>query len=390
MGEDKQENGVSQKFVYGIMAGVLITGAINNIALKQQDTFHVTATEDWNHPFLQVVIMFIAEFLCFIAFYVLMRFNAGFKVNYSEQLAIAEKNGLRTDVPFIIPYIPATCDIIGSSLQFLGLTLINQSIYVMLRGGIPVVTAFLSVVFLGRKLYSHHYLGLALAVSGITIVGVSQFLDQTEENSSNMILGLILVLASLITTGIQFIVEEKILNTFYILPLKMVGMEGVWGLALSGAALLCASYVPCNYATNSAGCQPNNYVENVGSGVSVIFENGSMFAYVFLGICSLSFFNFCGVSVTKYVSSLARSILNISVTVIIWVYDLVFIGEPFSWLQLIGFLVLVSGNLIYQEIIEIPGMNHNTKKNMARLSLVKDSQDDERLEKSVEPNETSS
>ena len=54
-----------------------------------------------------------------------MHFNAGFRVNYNEQLAIAEINGLRTYVPFIIPYIPATCDIIGSSLQFLGLALIN-------------------------------------------------------------------------------------------------------------------------------------------------------------------------------------------------------------------------------------------------------------------------
>ena len=68
MGEDQLENGVSQRFVHGIMAGVLITGAINNIALKQQDTFPVSPTEDWNHPFLQVFIMFIAEFLCFIAF----------------------------------------------------------------------------------------------------------------------------------------------------------------------------------------------------------------------------------------------------------------------------------------------------------------------------------
>jgi len=43
----------------------------------------------------------------------------------------------------------------------------------MLRGGISVVTAALSIIFLNRKLYSHHYLGLSLAVLGIGIVGSS-------------------------------------------------------------------------------------------------------------------------------------------------------------------------------------------------------------------------
>ena len=49
--------------------------------------------------------------------------------------------------------------------------------------------------------------------------------------------------------------------------------------------------------------------------------------------------------------------------------------------------MLVGGNLIYQEIIEIPGMNHNTKKNMARLSLVKKSEKDQRFEQSLESND---
>jgi len=376
MGEG-DNGGAPLRYVYMIMIGTLLSGAINNIAMKQQDETDetgVTPTRQWQHPFLQVFIMFIAEFLCMIAFQILYRFNNNFRGDYETQLVAAVNKGLRTDVHPLVTFIPAVCDICGSSLQFISLNLINQSIYVMLRGGVPVLTAFLSVVFLGRKLYSHHFLGLTLAVVGITIVGISQFISDTS-TSSNIVLGLICVLLSLCTTGVQFIIEEKILTSFYILPLKMVGMEGMWGLMLSTGALLVASYMPCTYLnsqTSDPTCQPNGYVEDIGQGISTIFNTPEMMLWVLLGITSLSFFNFCGVSVTKYVSSLARSILNITVTVLIWVFDLAARYESFQYIELIGFIVLVAGNLIYQEIIEIPGMNKNTKKNLARLSLVAD------------------
>jgi len=97
-----------------------------------------------------------------------------------------------------------------------------------------------------------------------------------------------------------------------------------------------------------------------------------MIIYCILAIASLSFFNFFGVSVTKYVSSLARSLLIITVTVIIWIWDILVEGEDFNWVQLIGFVILVFGNSVYQEVIELPGLNRNTKKNLQKLSLCRD------------------
>jgi len=375
------DSSITSKFVFTIMMGTLLSGALNNIALKQQDEFTTGSDQQkWNHPILQTFIMFVAEFLCLCAFYLLFNFNTEFKADYGRQLEDAKKKGLRTEVHWLIPYIPACCDICGSTLQFLSLTLIDQSIYVMLRGGVPVITAILSIMFLGRKLYGHHYLGLGLAVSGISIVGISQFVGSSG-GSSNVVIGLLCVIVSLCTTGVQFIIEDKILNTFYILPLKMVGMEGTWGLMLSAGAILVTSLMSCDYTVGAALCQPNGYVEDPVEGFKVLLTNWQMLCYAALGITSLSFFNFCGVSVTKYVSSLSRSILNISVTVIIWFFDMIAGYESFNWLQLVGFIVLVSGNLIYQEVIVIPGFDKNIKKNLARLSLVGDNK--EKFEESV-------
>ena len=46
----------------------------------------------------------------------------------------------------------------------------------MLRGGVIVITAIFSILFLKRKLYVHHLIGCLGAVAGIAIVGVSNFI----------------------------------------------------------------------------------------------------------------------------------------------------------------------------------------------------------------------
>jgi hypothetical protein len=43
----------------------------------------------------------------------------------------------------------------------------------MLRGGVIILVAFMSVKILKRKLFRHHFFGLFLVVLGITIIGVS-------------------------------------------------------------------------------------------------------------------------------------------------------------------------------------------------------------------------
>lgn len=46
----------------------------------------------------------------------------------------------------------------------------------MMRGGVIVLTAIFSVIFLKRKLQMHHIVGCVSAVIGITLVGVSNFI----------------------------------------------------------------------------------------------------------------------------------------------------------------------------------------------------------------------
>jgi len=47
----------------------------------------------------------------------------------------------------------------------------------MLRGGVIVIVAIMSVLILKRKLYSHNYLGIFMVISGVTMVGLSAILN---------------------------------------------------------------------------------------------------------------------------------------------------------------------------------------------------------------------
>lgn len=93
-------------------------------------------------------------------------------------------------------------------------------------------------------------------------------------------------------------------------------------------------------------------------------------------ICfSIASFNAFGVTVTKNASSAQRSTVDTSRTVLIWLFFMTVpvpgvAKESFTWLQLFGFILLVIGTLVYNEILVIPyfGFDKNVKANREKRS----------------------
>ena len=44
----------------------------------------------------------------------------------------------------------------------------------------------------------------------------------------------------------MFIVEEKLLGDYYLDPLKVVGLEGLWGMVIYGILLPIFQFIPCH------------------------------------------------------------------------------------------------------------------------------------------------
>lgn len=62
---------------------------------------------------------------------------------------------------------------------------------------------------------------------------------------------------------------------------------------------------------------------------------------------SIAFFNFAGISVTKEISATTRMVLDSLRTLVIWAVSLALGWEKFHGLQVLGFLILLTGTALY-------------------------------------------
>lgn len=69
-------------------------------------------------------------------------------------------------------------------------------------------------------------------MSGVALVGLASIIypDGSETDSSNAALGIIILIIAQVFAAGLFVVEEKLLGDYYLDPLYIVGLEGMWGL----------------------------------------------------------------------------------------------------------------------------------------------------------------
>ncbi|XP_011270421.1 hypothetical protein, variant [Capsaspora owczarzaki ATCC 30864] len=336
---------------------MVVTGSVNIIMAKLQNNTtitkctsngtHTSCEEDsFNHPGVQTWYMFIGETLCLGVFFI-----SKYLYRRRERLGLLKEGEVEPKLtnPWHIFLYPALCDITATTLMNIGLLFTAASVYQMLRGASVLFTALFSVLFLRRRLRIHHYIGLYLVVTGITIVGVASvvFGDDNNESSSNMVLGIVLVIAAQVVVATQFIVEEKFIGKYSVPPIAVVGSEGIFGLVIVSCILPALQYI------NISG-KP---IEDTRDAFKYLEESWVMDAAVPGYIFSIAFFNFCGVSITKFLSATHRSTIDSCRTVVVWVFSLIVGWEDFLWLQLIGFFFLVSGTFMYNEVYPLPFMN---------------------------------
>ena len=85
-------------------------------------------------------------------------------------------------------------------------------------------------------------------------------------------------------------------------------------------------------------------------------------------IFSIAAFNATGQAITKYASAAQRSTTDSCRTLFVWIFQLIIGQELFFFPQVLAFIVLVLGTLVYNEILIIPIdiMKRNTKQERAK------------------------
>ncbi|GAA6004699.1 hypothetical protein JCM10207_000986 [Rhodosporidiobolus poonsookiae] len=253
-------------------------------------------------------------------------------------------------------WLPATCDILGTTFMNVGLFFVPVSIYQMLRGALVLWVGLFSVIFLKRTLTRAQWVALAVCMAGIAVVGAASLVgsgaqpeqEAAAEGSVSPLVGVMLVLVAQIFTASQFVIEERIMEHTSVEPLLAAGYEGFFGLLTTAAALLVAyqfwGSTPAGqggYFDVKAGWhQLVDYPKVLGSSVVIAF--------------SIAMFNFCGLAVTRTVSATARSTIDSCRTLGIWLVSLYLGWETFKFLQVIGFVLLVYGTSVFNGILAFP------------------------------------
>lgn len=95
--------------------------------------------------------------------------------------------GSRTFNPFIL-LIPALCDMLGTSIMYVGLNMTYASSFQMLRGAVIVFTGIFSIVFLHKKLGIQKWIGIGFVIVGLAFVGASDILIENTDMDTNSVL----------------------------------------------------------------------------------------------------------------------------------------------------------------------------------------------------------
>lgn len=277
--------------------------------------------------------MFGGELLCLAAFYVLV------------WRAKLKKLNMERAKPFnpLVFILPALCDMTATSTMYLGLALTDASVFQMLRGSVIIFTSALSVIFLKRKLYKFHWLGILLVIGGTAIVGTQSNVcpattsgdtcGVTTSGPSLSTIGNILIIVAQLIVAVQMVVEEKLISGLNMPALEVVGLEGMWGLSILSLVVIGLYHVkppaflipPCMTVNGVSVPTPPEYTQHFEDSLSAFTQmrnNPAIIAALVGNMISIAFFNAFGVSVTKYMNASTRMVLDSLRTIVIWAVSL--------------------------------------------------------------------
>lgn len=336
---------------------MLVTGSVNTITTKYADISCAFGVDYYprdqtgvsnpcpsrsegqhlfDHPFVQALCMFIGEFACLIAY----------KIITFIRSSKGEKSKVKDFNPLIF-LLPALCDCTATSAMYVGLTLTYASQFQMLRGSVVIFTGLLSKFWLKNKLKGFHWVGMLLVLIGLVFVGLAALLGGSSGKSApNPVLGDVIIIAAQVVVALQMVVEEKFVGKYEVPPLLAVGWEGVFGMMIMSALSMIFFYIP--------GPRAGGTFENFNDALLQISGSHVIQLAICGTIVSIAFFNFSGISVTKEMSATTRMVLDSIRTLTIWAYGMIVGWETFSALQIVGFIILLSGTFVYNDLIFAP------------------------------------
>ena len=334
----------------------IITGSLANIIPKiEMETKSLGIR--FQHTWIFLFFMFLNEILAFPIYYI---------INKNEKIENKNSNiqNKKPECKFYHSIPSVIFDFIGAGINFLGLAILPASITQMLGSSQIIFTYILSKLLTNNKHNINHYIGITLTIIGIIFVGISGN-NNSNYSLSTILMGIFCVLIAMFFLSCQIIYEENLTKKYNCSVIKIIGFQGIFGSIFSFIMILILSNISCgmgksDFLKEICSLDDNGlyYVENLSFAFKQL-KNSSLliFLTLFYFIGDL-FCNLTGIKIGQILSAMSRSILEPVKSVVVWFYFLLPFNYPqlrekVSIVQLIGFVILVFGNLIYHHVIDI-------------------------------------
>ncbi|KAJ3449826.1 hypothetical protein M0812_05986 [Anaeramoeba flamelloides] len=370
-----------------IVAGMLIAGTGSIIFGKLQFQTQAIGRDGKMHYFTKPLFKNAAMFLGMsFSFGLLLRSKKKPKSQKLSQDKDKKQDYFRLAK---LVFLPAFCDFLATYLMNFGLIFLPASVWQLLRASIIVFTAILTKYYRKRAVPNYQWAGVVFVIFGLLVVGVAGIMGSDEQEGQQFsmfvkTIGVLLVIAAELVQATQNIVEEKLLHDYEDTnPAVIVGFEGVWGFLLCVVISAPVAY----FLPESTGMKEDS-IDSFVMLANSTFLIWTTFVFIFV----ILFFNYFAMEITNFSSALLRNILDGLRTLLSWIVLLIIhytnpgakLGEKWtnwSYLQLFGFVFLILGTFLYNQIVKIPFLKYppskrsilEQEKDMEKGNLLKDS-----------------
>jgi hypothetical protein len=320
----------------------------------------------FNKPWFLTLIMFIGMLLALIIYGIL-----AFRRRRLHPSSVSEvSSSTRFRVYFLIA-LPAVCDLLATGIMNTGLLYIRASAWQMLRGAMTVFSSLLHAFVLKRKYMAFMWASVFIVTLSIVIVGLATAFDKgvavDGSTESQITLAIVLTISSQFIRACEIVLEDYLLHDKAISAFLIVGVKGFWGILITGLVVLpLAQFV-------LPGTEGGGIHEDTVDTFEMFRNDHMLVVFALLYILFILGLNTMAMLVTNITNAVMRTITESLRTLCIWVAQLILfysirdteyghhhptIGESWSdwsWMQLGGFGLLITGMLSYNSTIKLPG-----------------------------------
>ena len=243
-----------------------------------------------------------------------------------------------------------------------------QTIQLEMRALPIFVMAFLNIFFLKLPFYKHHLFSCVIIFIGFFSILLYHYIKLPINGDHLVSLYVTLLFAVLkIIRAIKEMLDTYLLQEKYVSPFKLLFYQGVSGLVLSLFVGFCLQYMSCTQTAQTVinYCQQNNNKVESFDNFFTSINNWKSIALLIGVIITTIIIEVCRMQTKHYLTAIHRGLSCAASAVINWfLYLQFFVDKKVNYLELIGFVIILLGELIYCEVFicYFLGLEENTKK----------------------------